>query len=130
MGTHTQVLNILKRMQGENQNPLCLELELDSNEVLLRKYFLNYRGGDPENARGLRLTDSGLLTMRCFFKSYDIELPGDYKPRNRHVVYLDRHCKMPWHLKANHLILFETEMAFKAKLVGDLDLLVSSFQSN
>lgn len=130
MGTHVQVLNVLKRLQSENQNPLCLELELDSTETLLRKYFLNYRGGDPENARGLRLTDTGLLTMRCFFKAYDIELQSDYKPRNKHVVYLDRHCKMPWHLKANHLILFEADMAFKAKLVGDLDLLVSSFLSH
>lgn len=128
MGVHTKVIELLKKHQTENQNPLCLELDLDPVEVLLRRYFLNYRGGDPENARGLRLTDSGLLAMRCFFKSYDIELQSDYKPRNKHVVYLDRNCKMPWHLKANHLILFESEMAFKAKLVGDLDLLVNSFK--
>lgn len=128
MGTHTRVIETLKQMQSVNQNPLCLDLELDTTETLLRKYFLNYRGGDPENARGLRLTDSGLLVMRCFFKAYDIELQSDYKPRNKHVVYLDRHCRMPWHLKANHLVFFETEMAFRAKLVGDLDLLVSAFQ--
>ena len=129
MSTHVEVINLLKRMQAENQNPLCFDLELDSVDTLIRKYFLNYRGGDSDNTRGLRLTDSGLITMRCFVKAYDIELQSDYKPRNRHVVYLDRRCKMPWHLKANHLTLFEAEMAFKAKLVGDLDLLVSSFQS-
>jgi len=129
MGLHVQIIELLKKMQAENQNPLCLDLELDPVETLLRRYFLNYRGGDPDQARGLRLTDTGLLTMRCFFKAHDIELQSDYKPRNRHVVYLDRHCKMPWHLKNNHVIFFESEMAVKAKLVGDLDLLVTSFQS-
>ena len=128
MGTHLKVIEALKRMHAENQNPLCLDLELDPPDVLMRRYFLNFRGSDPENARGLRLTDIGLLTMRCFFKGYDIELPGDYKPRSQHIVYLDRRCRMPWHLKANHIVFFEKEMALKAKLVGDLDLLVSSFQ--
>jgi hypothetical protein len=128
LGTHINVINLLKRLQNENQNPLCLELETDDNQELMRKYFLNYRGGDPENARGLRLTHSGLMTMKCFFKCYDIELPGDYKSKPRHILYLDRNCRMPWHLYENHLQLFEEEMAFRAKLVGDLDLLVSSFQ--
>jgi hypothetical protein len=52
MGTQEQVISILKKLQSENQNPLCLELELDSTDTLLRKYFLNYRGGNPEKSRG------------------------------------------------------------------------------
>lgn len=124
MGVHVKVIETLKKLQAEQQNPLCLELDLDPTDVLIRKYFLNYRGASET---GLRLTDFGLLTMRCFFKSYDIELQSDYKPHNTHVRYLDYHCKLPWHLKANHLILFEQEMALKAKLTGDLDLLVASF---
>lgn len=129
MGTQEQVISILKKLQSENQNPLCLELELDSTDTLLRKYFLNYRGGNPEKSRGLRLTDSGLLVLQCFFKSYQIELQSDYKPKIKHTIYLDRHCKMPWHLKNNFLTFFEEELAFKTKLVGDLELLVSNFKS-
>jgi hypothetical protein len=129
MSTHLKVIAVLKKLQAENQNPLCLDLELDTDDVLMRKMFLNFRGGDPENTRGLRLTDYGLMTMRCFLKSYDIELQSDYRPKPRHVIYLDRNCRMPWHMKTNHLILFEAEMALKAKLVGDLDLLVTSFLS-
>ena len=129
MGTQEQVISILKKLQSENQNPLCLELELDSTDTLLRKYFLNYRGGNPEKSRGLRLTDSGLLVLQCFFKSYQIELQSDYKPRIKHTIYLDRQCKMPWHLKNNFLTFFEEELAFKTKLVGDLELLVSNFKS-
>jgi hypothetical protein len=36
---------------------------------------------------------------------------------------------MPWHLKNNFLTFFEEELAFKTKLVGDLELLVSNFKS-
>lgn len=126
MGTHIRIIQTLKRLQEENPNPQCLELGVDSDEVLMRKYFLNYRGGDPDHTRGLRLTDYGLATLCCFVKSHLITLPEGYKPLIRHVIFLDRHCAMPWHLKGNLLTLFETEMAFKAKLAGDLDLLASS----
>jgi hypothetical protein len=127
MNTHARLIALLRKLQAAQQNPLCRELLTESDETLMRVYFRNYRAGDKDNARGLRLTESGLLTFKCFFKSYDIKLPGDYKVKSLHLVYLDRTCTMPWHITGPHLTLFETSLALRAKLVGDLELLREVF---
>jgi len=127
MSTHLRIIQALKQAYKREPNPICSELEIDEDETLIRRFFLNYRGGDPEHSRGLRLTDIGLLNMQCYFKAHKVELPGDYKAKTQHILYLDRKCRMPWHLRGNFIVFFEAELAFRCKLVGDIELLVHSF---
>lgn len=127
MSTHHRIIQALKQAYEKDNNPLCMELGVDEPDDLLRRYFLNFRAGDPENPKGLRLKDTGLLVMQCYFSAHKIELPGDYRIKPLHLIYLDRKCRMPWHLKGNFITYFESEMAFRTKLVGDIDLLMHSF---
>jgi hypothetical protein len=128
--SHTLLIDAMKKMQLENQNPTCLDLEAETNEVLARKYFLNYRGGNPENTKGYRLTNVGLATFECFFTSYCIELPDNYKSNTKHLLFFDRNCIMPWHLYNCKLTLFEEQMTMHLKMTGDIDTLIKVFHSN
>lgn len=127
MGIHHLIIEKLKEEQKENQNPLAMELETVSTDDLVRRFFLNYRGGDLENSRGLRITHTGLAIMNLFFTSYEIQLGDDYRAMPRHLLYLDRTCTMPWHLYMGKLTLFEERLAVKLKLVGNMDDLIHSF---
>lgn len=130
MLSHARLMEILRAQHAANPNPLCGELDIEEDDALLRKYFLNFRGNDHTTSKGLRLTTFGLTTFSCFFKSNLVELPEGYRPKNQHVVFLDRKATMPWHLRDNFLTLFEDELAMRAKLVGDLDLLMTVFDPN
>lgn len=127
MGIHHLIIEKLKEEQQENQNPLAMELETVSTEDLIRRFFLNYRGGDPSASRGLRLTHTGVAIMRYFFTAHDIDLGEDYRAMPRHLLYLDRVCTMPWHLYMDKLVLFEDRLAVQLKLVGNMDDLINSF---
>lgn len=127
MITHARLMEVLRAQHAANPNPLCLDLDTEDDDTLLRKYFLNFRGDNHNTSKGMRLTTFGLTTMSCFFKSNLVELPEGYRPKIQHVVFLDRKATMPWHLRDNFLTLFEDELAMRAKLVGDLDLLMTVF---
>lgn len=126
MGVHLKIIDTMRRLNARNPHPLAGELGED-DAVLVRRYFNNYRAGDIEKPRGLRLRNEGLIIMKCFFKSWDLPLARDYRINSRHLLYLDRVCTMPWFLSPKQLTLFEPGLAMRAKLIGDLDILKDAF---
>lgn len=102
-----------------------------TDEEVIRMMFVNYRGGN-EQKHGLQLSQGGLAIMSSFFKKFDVVFPDQQVFSSRHILYLDRMCKMPWYA-TNYLPItitfFEGELAMRAKLVGDLDILLDAFAS-
>lgn len=97
--------------------------------TLLRTLFKNYRGGNPGEDHGLCLSLGGLAIMASYFQSYHVPVPEGYSPTAKHLLYFDRVCSMPWYLDDFHgLVLFEAELAMRAKLVGDIDALLTAFE--
>lgn len=126
MSIHLAILAAMRKAHAASPHPLAQELS-EEDATLIRKYFSNYRAGDPDNPRGLRLTPDGLVIMKCFFKNWDVELSSDYRINTMHLIYFDRICTMPWFLSSRQLTLFEPELAMRAKLVGDLEVLKEAF---
>ncbi len=82
--------------------------------------------------RGLQLTQGGLAIMESFFKSFKVVFPDQQTFSSRHILYLDRMCSMPWFatpMLPVTITFFEPDLAMKAKLVGDLDILLTAFSS-
>lgn len=70
--------------------------------------------------------------MESFFRAYRIVFPDQQTFSSRHILYLDRMCSMPWFaspLLPVTITFFEPDLAMKAKLVGDLDILLTAFDS-
>lgn len=121
MSKHLAILNYLRKQCEDSENPLGNGIQGD-DEAVLRMMFLNYRAGN--GSKGYRLTNFGLQYCKTFFQSWHIEMDGNFRVRPRHVLFLDRNCKFPYHLFHNHLTLFEGELAMRLKLVDDLDALI------
>jgi hypothetical protein len=101
-----------------------------SDDEVMRMIFDNLRTGAGNEIRGLKLSQGGLALMTTYFKAYPIVFEDQQIFSSRHILYLDRTCKMPWHADAFlpiTITFFEPELAMRAKLVGDLDLLMSAF---
>jgi hypothetical protein len=50
-----------------------------------------------------------------------------FVPKPSHLLFFDRSCTMPWYLDSRVLILFEAQLAMRAKLVGDINQLLTAF---
>jgi hypothetical protein len=102
-----------------------------TDDEIIRLMFVNFRGGN-DNKHGLQLSQGGLAIMTSYFKKYEIVFPEQQIFSSRHILYLDRICRMPWYATAYlpiTIILFEADLAMKAKLVGNLDTLLQAFVS-
>lgn len=102
-----------------------------TDEEVIRMMFVNFRNGN-EHKQGLQLSRGGLAVMSSFFKKFEVVFPDQPTFSSRHILYLDRTCKMPWYA-TNFLPItitfFEADLAMRAKLVGDLDILLNAFSS-
>ena len=70
--------------------------------------------------------------MRSYFRKYELVFPDQQIFSSRHILYMDRMCRMPWHASPMlpiTIVLFEADLAMRAKLVGDLDALMEAFIS-
>jgi len=121
---HINFLNYIKKKCKETEHPFNTMLQSDDDSALLRQFFLNYREGN--SAKGLRLSNLGLQMAKIHFASWDIILDGSWKPKSKHVIFLDRYSKMPYHLCGNMLTLFDKQFALHLKLIGDLDVFMQS----
>jgi hypothetical protein len=102
-----------------------------TDEEIIRMMFTNIRSGTSE-IKGLQLSQGGLAVMKSFFRSYIVSFPDQPTFSSRHILYLDRMCKMPWSADAHlpvTITFFEADLAMKAKLVGNLDILLTAFTS-
>jgi hypothetical protein len=126
---HLILLNYCRNYCKENSNPLGQAIQGDDSDVL-RELFLNYRERDPLNPKGFRLTNIGLQYMKMCFAHWEIHLDGNWRINPKHVIFLDRHCKLPYHLYANILTMFDKEIAIQIKLIGDLDIYMQMQKEN
>jgi hypothetical protein len=102
-------------------NPAAL-----SDSALYRLVFKNVRNIDGEIA-GLRLTKDGLALLRKRFAHWSLNMEQGFIPKPSHLLFFDRSCTMPWYLDSKVLILFERQLAMRAKLVGDINQLLTAF---
>ena len=102
-----------------------------TDEEVIRMMFTNLRSGDGV-WRGLQLSQGGLAIMETFFRSFPVVFPDQQTFSSRHILYLDRMCAMPWSASPMlpvTITFFEPDLAMRAKLVGDLDVLLTAFLS-
>jgi hypothetical protein len=101
-----------------------------TDDEVIRMMFVNLRGGSDDAKHGLQLSQGGLAIMSGYFKGFEVVFPDQKIFSSRHILHLDRTCKMPWYA-TNYLPItvtfFEADLAMRAKLVGDLDVLLNAF---
>lgn len=74
------------------------------------------------------LSSFGLRLMMVYFKSYEIEIPGEGPLGPRELLYLDRRAKLPYYIHQNgNLTMFDADLSIKLKLSdGDIATLAES----
>ena len=128
MGIHSEILNYIRNKCVEMNHPMNTMILSDDNEVL-RQLFLNYRFCKG-TSKGMRLSNLGLMFAKMNFDCWTIELDGKFKTKPKHVIFLDRYSKMPYHLFGTDLTLFDKEFALQLKLIGDLDAFMEMENDN
>lgn len=128
MSQHLQVVQALRKAYKAKPHPVAVVIDDNDDMGLVRLLFKNFRGGNEGENRGLALTNGGLAIMQLYFRSYTINMPDDYVPQSKHLLYMDRLASMPWYLDRENLILFEPELAMRAKLAGDIETLIQVFE--
>jgi hypothetical protein len=126
---HVLITNAIRKAHKADPHPAATIIEPMDDREMCRLLFANYRGPTSGDAKGLRLTQGGLAIMSVFFKAYEVKFLDPLLITGRHLLYLDRICKMPWHIDIDVLTLFDPDMAMKAKLAGDIDALIQCFSS-
>jgi hypothetical protein len=87
-------------------------LSLTDQQLLFRMFF-NQRG-----TQGMRLSRFGLVVMQNFFRGFDIATPKDEYLAPKHLVALEQHVTMPYYFDKEHIVLFDSELAVKLRLIG------------
>ena len=126
---HSQLFAIMRDLQKSKNSILAKDIETAKDEELYRRYFINFRKSE-NNTRGLRLSYEGLVVIREFFDYYEIPLNEGFSIKGKHLIFLDQICTLPFYISSKTFILFEKELAMRAKLVGDLDILISAFEKS
>jgi hypothetical protein len=127
MNIHAKIFAILRNSQKVKKLPLTVDLDIATDEDLYRRFFINFRRSDIAT-KGLRLSYEGLSICQLFFEHYEIPLSENFHIKGKHIIFLDQTCTLPYYLTTRHFILFEGELAMRAKLVGDLDILINAFE--
>lgn len=102
-------------------------IDSSTDNELIRMIFANYRGVDGQE-RGLAMTQGGLVLMRAYFQVYPVTFDPVPYYNAKQVLYLDRTLRLPWAIDySGTLWSMDPEFAMRAKLVGDLDTLITAF---
>lgn len=131
MSIHQSLVGAIRRAHGAKPHPAATTIETMNDEEVIRMMFTNLRTGDGV-WRGLQLSQGGLAIMESFFKSFPVTFPDQQTFSSYHILYLDRMCAMPWSASPMlpvTITFFEPDLAMRAKLVGDLDILLTAFSS-
>jgi hypothetical protein len=114
---HKAILSFLR----ETNDPKLTTLIALPDAQLVHRMFSNHRG-----QRGVRLTRFGLQIMQGYFEAYTIKVPEDEVLKPMHLIFLDDHAALPYYFDADQIVVFDTELAIKLRLVnGRLSVLVS-----
>lgn len=131
MSVHGRLIDAIRKSNNASPKPAATLINTMTDDEVIRMIFSNIRNGDGQ-MRGLQLTQGGLAIMESFFKSFKVVFPDQQTFSSRHILYLDRMCSMPWFatpMLPVTITFFEPDLAMKAKLVGDLDILLTAFSS-
>lgn len=127
MATANDIIAAIRARIDRIENPLLIaEINNNTDDMLCRSWFRNYRAG--EQPKGLRLTNTGLVALKSIFACHTLYLGGDYRVKNHHLIFLDRICNMPWHLEGQHLTVFDKQFAFRFKIVGNMDTFITTYK--
>ena len=122
---HVAIISYLRDATKSDGHKLSGFLSELDDEQIVRMMFSNYRGKGT-NARGLRLTNSGMQMMIRYFRYFEIKLHKDRKIQTGELLYLDRRATLPYFYSNEKMVLFETELGMKLKLYdGDIAALIS-----
>lgn len=126
MTIHYKIIDLLRSKYKEDPCVLGSSLLSMSDEDMIRSIFINCRN-TSDGLKGLRIHGEAELLLSYYFDSYKIPLDMVIE-KPSHVVFLDRVTTMPWYFNPKELILFEKELAMRARIVGDLDSLIEGFE--
>lgn len=129
MSIHYHIVQAIRKANEAKPTVFATDIPNLTDEELIRSMFVNFRNGN-EHKRGLQLSQGGRAIMGTFFKKFEVVFPEQTTFSSRHILYLDRTCSMPWHatnLLPITITFFEADLAMRAKLVGDLDVLLTAF---
>jgi hypothetical protein len=122
---HASIIQRIRAAAKLEGHKLSSYLDPLTDEQVTRLMFSNYRGKGT-NAKGLRLTNSGLQMMLKHFTHYVIELAADRKIQTGELLYLDRRATLPYFCSDKKLVVFETELGMKLKLYnGDINSIIA-----
>lgn len=117
---HAAIIAHLRKSSADIGSDLHKHLETLTDPQVVKLMFSSVRGRG-ETARGLRLTNSGLQMMMEHFKYFEVKFPEGHKLQANELVYLDRRAHLPYFCSAEKIVLFETELGMKLKLMdGDI----------
>lgn len=83
-------------------------------------FWYNYRS---KKEGGLRLTDQGLefIVDRADLKTYQIELPKEFKFTAQSFIWLDQYLKSPYYIDKKYITVISEKAAFELYLFsGDI----------
>lgn len=130
MTIQRQIISALRAQHKLKPDPVVgTQIDQSTDDELCRHLFSNYRGA-PGRERGLFLSEGGFAVMQGYFRFYKVQFDPAPIYNARHVLFLDRTCKMPWSVDNDGILwLMDAEFAMRAKLVGDLDAFMQAFSS-
>lgn len=128
MNLHLRIIGAIRLQHEKGAQPAGAVFDDLTDEELVRVVFANFRGGLLSKGRGLRLTNGGLAIMQSYFTVYKVQFDPVPVYNARHILFLDRIARMPWTIDhEGSLWTMDAQLAMRAKLVGDLDTLITAF---
>lgn len=128
MSLHQQIITSLRKIHEDQRDPVAVIIDQHTDQELCWILFGNFRGV-AGNERGMALSPGGLAVMQCYFKVYEVRFDPLPLYSAKHVLFLDRISRLPWSIDSDgHLWHMDAEFAMRAKLVGDLDALMTAFE--
>jgi len=97
-----------------------------TDEELAKQMFFSYRGDTVDSGGSLRLTSFGLAALQKLYESHEIAFKRGYELKARHILKVERLCRLPYWLDAKipKMIVFDPDFAtFANMLQGDLGLM-------
>ena len=128
MDLHLRIIAAVRQQHERGPQPAGAVFDELADVEMVRVMFANYRGGLLSKGRGLRLTNGGLAIMQSYFTVYKVQFEPVPVYNARHILFLDRIARMPWAIDhEGKLWTMDAQLAMRAKLVGDLDTLITAF---
>ena len=114
---HQAILEFLREVDDAKLAPLVAL----TDEQIVHRMFSNQRG-----SRGVRLTKFGLQIMQSYFETFAVKVPQDEVIKPTHLMFLDEHATLPYYCGDGRIVVFDSELGVKLRLVdGRLSVLAT-----